>query len=157
MVMDSNTHNIERWISIGSTKRVEYFISDHGNLKSVYNDGKEIVLKGCLHPKGYRKVKTPVTNEYLIHRMVAKAFLPNPHGLKSVNHKDGNKLNNHVLNLEWLSLSDNNKHAAQILGVTKMFPVKVYTKSGLHLGDFQSENFVRKNFNGLAGLILKRI
>lgn len=46
-----------------------------------------------------------------VHRAVALAFIENPYGLSDVNHKDGNKANNHVTNLEWLSRRDNHRHA----------------------------------------------
>ena len=45
-----------------------------------------------------------------IHRLVAEAFIPNPDNLREVNHKDGNKHNNHIDNLEWVSSSQNTKH-----------------------------------------------
>lgn len=46
-----------------------------------------------------------------IHRLIAIQFIPNPLNLPCVNHKDGNKKNNHVNNLEWCSYSDNIRHA----------------------------------------------
>ena len=56
--------------------------------------------------KGHRRYK----HEY-VHRLVADAFIPNPLKLPTINHIDGNKQNNQILNLEWNSYSDNNQHA----------------------------------------------
>lgn len=57
-----------------------------------------------------------VTRLKLVHRIVAETFLPNPDNKPEVNHKDGDKLNNHVDNLEWCSRSENLKHSYKILG-----------------------------------------
>ena len=52
-------------------------------------------------------------NVYLIHRMVAETFIPNPNNLPTVNHKYGDKTKNSVDDLEWMSYSDNNIHAVE--------------------------------------------
>lgn len=62
------------------------------------------------HSNGYLRGVIAGKDEY-IHRLVAKAFVPNPRGLKEVNHKDGNKENNNADNLEWCTRSENNRHA----------------------------------------------
>lgn len=48
------------------------------------------------------------------HRLVALAFIPNPRGLRDVNHKNGDKCDNHVSNLEWLSHRDNTLHSIEL-------------------------------------------
>lgn len=60
---------------------------------------------------GYRKVLTRERVKVYVHRLVAEAFIPNPDNLPEVNHIDGNRSNNAVHNLEWVSHADNMRHA----------------------------------------------
>ena len=79
------------------------------NVGDVYSKKVGRFLKGNMR-KGYRGVKLGDT-WYSVHRLVAQTFIPNPNNLPQVNHKNGNKLDNSVNNLEWCSLSYNIKHA----------------------------------------------
>lgn len=76
-------------------------------------DGKILTAFPRGHNK-YMMVRIQINNKahwVSIHRAVATAFIPNPEKKPMVNHIDGNKLNNHVDNLEWVTASENQKHA----------------------------------------------
>ena len=60
----------------------------------------------------------------LIHRIVAEAFLPNPEHKREVNHLNGDKHDNRVENLEWVSSSDNHRHSRNILHKESLRPVR---------------------------------
>lgn len=96
-----------------------YEVSNLGNVRSVrYNHVGEVIysriIKPCTKANGYFGVvlsKQSTTTNYLVHRLVAITFLENPFDLPEVNHKDGDKTNNAITNLEWVSSSDNLAHA----------------------------------------------
>jgi hypothetical protein len=92
-----------------------YEVSDTGQVK-----GPKGILKPCFHTNGYVRAnlwKHGTSRWFKIHRLVATHFIPNPRQCPQVNHKDGNKINNLVSNLEWCTASENVIHAVRLFGL----------------------------------------
>lgn len=121
--------DIEKWKTIQGWE--QYEVSNSGRVRS-----KDRVIKQRGHKNEYQRVMSGhilkarlQNNGYLlvwlsnggkkkamtIHRLVASAFLGFQQGM-GINHKDGNKKNNNINNLEWVSRSENIKHAYNVLG-----------------------------------------
>lgn len=81
-----------------------------GEFKFILEPEREMTY--TLNNRGYLSVVVR-RKTHMLHRLVALAFIPNIEGKSFVNHKDGNKLNNHVDNLEWCTASENNQHARE--------------------------------------------
>lgn len=87
-----------------TNNKQKYYVSSFGRFKN--NKGQIINVKNS---SGYKRVSIGVSI-YLLHRLIAITFIPNLHDKKQVNHIDGNKLNNNIENLEWVTNQENQIH-----------------------------------------------
>lgn len=98
----------------------EYLVSRTGDVYSTLST-KLTKLRPGVKPGGYEFVglgRSDNRKYEMVHRLVAKTFIPNPRNLPDINHKDANKRNNVVENLEWTTPKDNTRHAYE-LGILK--------------------------------------
>lgn len=103
---------MELWKSIEGTNGL-IAVSSEGRVLSLLS-GKPRILKTTVDSKGYHRIRVTIERDkksFKLHREVAKAFIPNINNLPQVNHKDGNKNNNSVSNLEWVTNRENALHA----------------------------------------------
>lgn len=96
-----------------------YEVSNHGNLKR-----NGVLLTTPIGASGYkRKYLKDLKQNILIHREVARVFIPNPDNKPQVNHKNGIKTDNGVENLEWATRSENQLHAVRT-GLRKIYTLE---------------------------------
>lgn len=117
-----------------------YKVSNLGNVKSLSRDA---LLSKHKNNRGYLSVslyKENVGKHYLVHRLVAQAFIDNPANLPYVNHKDENPINNIVSNLEWCNQSYNvNYGSAQ----ERLSSKKISKKRGLKIAQYKVNVLVK--------------
>jgi hypothetical protein len=93
-----------------------YYVSRCGQVLSTF--GRPLIMKTGTQTRGYQQVGFYVpgsrARRYLVHRLVAVRFLPRIPGKDQVNHKDFDKCNNHVSNLEWVTNAENYQHAKEM-------------------------------------------
>ena len=117
---------MEEWRDIKGYEG-KYMVSNLGRVKSLNyrRTGKEKIMKGVPDGHGYLQVKLwkdGKDKKYMINRLVAQAFLPNPNNLPEVNHIDKDKTNNKVENLEWCTTQYNVEYskAKAVIGIDKV-------------------------------------
>jgi len=153
---------IEEWKTI--IEYPNYQVNNLGDIKSLRrlvvqkNRSfyiKEKILKPVLSNQGYFSVKlynSPSSKTHIIHRLVGIYFIPNPNDFTILNHIDGNKLNNHYTNLEWVTHRENDCHAvdktktsSKYIGVSfnkisnKWYAYITFKNKSKSLGYFETE------------------
>ena len=131
-------------------------IQHHPNY-SITKDGKVFShnTNSYLMPfnnSGYLRVSLSTENKckkFLVHRLVAEAFIPNNDNKKLVNHIDGNKQNNDISNLEWCTYSENLKHAYKIGLYTDVKRAGIYGKRTIKYAQKANEKIVLDTQTGI--------
>lgn len=168
-------YNIDKevWKDIKGYKGL-YQISNTGKVKSLprelwngsgYFIKPEAVLKPNPQVSGYLNVhlyKDKVRKPFAIHRLVAKHFIGLPEDKKEVNHIDGDKTNNNVDNLEWLSGKENMRHAIEN-GLWKSMKkgeggktVKQFDLDGKYIATYPSTTMAGEQFSKHASSSIAR-
>ena len=145
-----------------------YQVSNLGRVKSktrevVYCNGNKHIyygfeLKQSLDTNGYKTVclcKDNSPKTFKVHRLVAQAFIDNPNNYGYINHKDENKTNNHMNNLEWCDIRYNNTYGTRLERVAKKegIPIIQLSIDGEYIGTFHSMSSAARAVGGNASPI----
>jgi len=123
--------------NFGKVRSVDRYVNNHKGERAL-RKGK--VLTDTLDDKGYVRYTFRMGKSKKMkrgHRLVAEAFIPNPNQYTIINHKDGNKANNHISNLEWCTHRQNSQHA-ESMGLVN------HVKGSKHHKATTTEDDVRK-------------
>ena len=142
--------------NFGRIKSLKRLVKSHNKWGECYITINEKILKTSDNKLGYLFVKLFKNNKaktYYIHRLVAEHFIPNPNNYKEVNHKDENKTNNVVTNLEWCDRKYNVNYSNRTKRVTEKLknkkewskPVIQYTLDGQFVKEWESINEADRN------------
>ena len=159
--------NFERWSDIKSYEGM-YLISDHGRVLSLSRKikrkcgdyiSKTFELKQSMSTTGYYKVdlkRNGIREIFKVHRLVATYFVANPYEYGQVNHIDGNPLNNHFSNLEWVTQQQNAQHAVMV-GLKSAFDIDKSSLEYLHKQRGMNAKEIGELFGLSSAPILKKL
>ena len=140
----------------------DYMVSNMGRVKSLnYNrTGKEKIMKGSQDKDGYLKVvlyKEKKEKTHRIHRLVAAAFIDNPNNLSQINHKDEDKTNNRVDNLEFCTAKYNINYGSRNdkMAKSRSIPILQFNLDGEFICKWESGTQVRKDLGFDNSSIIK--
>lgn len=164
----------EIWKTIPKYENI-YEVSNLGRVRTAKGKTTESVLHGTrvwnqrvlkqkTDKNGYKRVtlwKNKTRKDFLVHRLLAFAFIPKIKGKDFINHKDGNTSNNHLDNLEWCDYSDNLKHAfinrlntspdpVVLLNLNTREPKYFYSKA-------EASRFLGRNHGYISGCLKKGV
>jgi hypothetical protein len=128
----------EVWKNVNISGKIfdNYFVSNLGRFKNF----KGIIMENYKpHHSGYIYVRVDI-QKYALHRLVASTFIDNTENKPVVNHIDGNKVNNSVANLEWVTIKENNQHNHN----TKL--IKVFTRK---IGQYNLDGELIKEYDSI--------
>lgn len=112
-----------------------YFVSNFGDVKH-----REYQRKPIYDKDGYLQIGLKINGRKTtrkIHRLVAEAFIPNTHNKPQVNHIDGNKENNKIDNLEWVTNSENQYHKYRVLKYTEPLEMRMKKRANCGKGNMK--------------------
>ena len=134
-----------------------YTITDDGKVFSLnyMHTGKKKEMKPQKNINGYNRMELYIEGKkkkFMVHRLVALAFLPNPDNLPKVNHKDENKTNNNLENLECCSIKYNNTYGTRNERIAETHlnrkdlskPIRQFTKDGVFIKEYPSTKEVER-------------
>lgn len=120
-------------------RATNYYITEQGDC---INSTTNKMLKGQINKNGYKTYYLSIDGDKVrkyAHRMVAETYIPNPDNKKEVNHKDGNKLNNTIGNLEWCTSTENKRHAVET-GLKKTYEIYCFNESKELIAIYKNAN-----------------
>lgn len=133
-----------------------YQVSNLGRVRSLakkagFHNRKDKIIKNHITRYGYNLnhlCKNGIVYYISTHRLVAEAFIPNPENKPQINHIDGNRTNNSVDNLEWVTCSENIRHKFDVLGYKgSMFGKKLSENHKKKIGEARSKKVLCVELN----------